>query len=105
MFVPCNYFVNSNKQSKRRIIIYSPDLDVAVLCWHHFTELGISYFWVHRGTGRKKRFIPLHDAVFEAGKEACRLLPASCVRTGGDATSGLAYTGKKPAQAVTAKYS
>ena len=67
-------------------------------------KLGISYFWVHRGTGRKKRFIPLHDAVFEAGKEAYKFLPASCMMTGGDANSGLAYTGKKPAQALMAKY-
>ena len=36
---------------------FSPDTDVAVLCWYHFSQLSIQELWFHTGTGRNKRFI------------------------------------------------
>ena len=40
MFVHCEYIANQLSDinnSTRRIIIFSPDTDVAVLCWYHFS--------------------------------------------------------------------
>ena len=78
IFVHCEYFVNQlpENRSTKRIIIFSPDTDLAVLCWHHFTSLAVQELWFHTGTGRNKRFIPVHTAVQKLGEDLCNLLPA-----------------------------
>ena len=100
MFVHCEYFANQTldtNTASKRIIIFSPDTDVAVLCWHHFIHLPVKELWFHTGTGRNRRFIPVHDAVEKVGADVCNMLPAVHVLTGCDSTSSLYGIGKKDA--------
>jgi len=95
MFVHCEYITNQSSDSNnssKRIIVFSPDTDVAVLCWYHFSQLSIQGHWFHTGTGGKRRFIPLHEAV---GPDVCNLLPAMHALTGCDSTSNLNGIGRK----------
>jgi len=73
----------------------SPDTDVAVLCWYHFSQLSIQELWFHTGTGRNKRFIPVHNAVEKVGPDLCNLLPAMHASTECDSTSNLKSISKK----------
>ena len=98
MFVHCEYITNQFSDisnSIKRIIIFSPDTDVAVLCWCHFGQLSIEELWLHTGTGRNRRFIPVHKAVEKVGQDVCNLLPVMHALTGCDSTSNLNGIGKK----------
>ena len=77
------------KNSSKRIINFSPDTDVAVLCWHPFSQLSIQELRFNTGTGRNGRFIPVHKAVEKLGQDVCNLLPAMHALTGCDSTSSL----------------
>ena len=44
-----NYTLDTNCVSKRTIM-FSPNGDVAVLCWHHFIHLQIQELWFHTET-------------------------------------------------------
>ena len=74
---------------------FSPDTDVAVLYGYHFSQLSIQELWFHTGTGRNRRFIPVHKAVEKVGQDVCNLLPAMHALTGCDSTSNLNGIGKK----------
>lgn len=53
IFVYCEYFANQTSDTDsvlKRIIIFSPDTDIAVLCWYHFIDLQIQELWFHTGT-------------------------------------------------------
>ena len=77
------------------IVFFFPDTDVAVLCWYHFSQLSIQELWLHTGTGRNRRFIPVHKAVEKVGQDVCNLLPVMHALTGCDSTSNLNGIGKK----------
>jgi len=104
MFVHCEYFAKTSDVSPKRIIMFSPNTDVAVLCWHHFNSLMIDELWFHTGTGRNKKYIPVHTAVNQVGTEVCQLLPAMHALTGCDSTSSLHGIGKKSALSVMRKH-
>ena len=92
MFVHCQYIANQLSDinsSSKRIIIFSPDTAVAVLCWYHFNQLSFQELWFHTGTGRNRRLIPVHKAVEKVGQDVRNLLPAMHVLTGCDSTSNL----------------
>ena len=98
MFVHCEYITNQFSDisnSIKRIIIFSPDTDVAVLCWCHFGQLSIEELWLHTGTGRNRRFIPVHKAVEKVWQDVCNLLPVMHALTGCDSTSNRKGIGKK----------
>lgn len=104
MFVHCDYFAKSSNISPKRIVLFSPDTDVAVLCWHHFTALEIEEFWFHTGTGRNKKYIPVHTAANQVGTNVCQLLPAMHALSGCDSTSSLHGIGKKSAFSALIKH-
>ena len=58
MFIHAHYAAEN--ENAGRVIITSPDTDVAVLCLFHCSMLNISELWFYIGTGKKRRFIPMH---------------------------------------------
>ena len=80
-----------------RLIITSPDTDVAVLCVFHNASLQNEEFWFHTGTGKKRRFIPIYTVAQKLSEEFCKVLPAFHSRTGCDSNSAPLGCGKKAA--------
>ncbi|KAL9977339.1 hypothetical protein ACROYT_G014731 [Oculina patagonica] len=56
MFVHCKDIANQPLDASKRIIIFSPDTDMAVLCWYHFSQLSIQELWVHTGCDSSSNF-------------------------------------------------
>lgn len=82
----------------KRMIIQSPDTDVAVIaCYHQVNTLNLKEFWFKTGRGAKRRFIPIHEIVTKLGPRVCTLLLAFHGITGCDTVSSLAGIGKKTA--------
>ena len=60
MFVYVDYIAKT--EDLQRIIIHSPDTDVAIIaCYHFCSSLNISELWLKAGVGHTKRYIPIHD--------------------------------------------
>lgn len=78
-----------------RIVIHSPDTDVAVLCAAHFDSLQCTELWFRTGVKDKLRYIPVHTLTQELGQDVCRALPGFHALTGCDSTSALSGLGKK----------
>ena len=75
-----------------RIVIQSPDTDVAVLSLAHFEDLQCQELWFRSGV--KDRFIPIHRLHSSLGQPLCKALPAFHALTGCDSTSALQGIGK-----------
>ena len=93
IFVHCKHFTLSSSGDKR-IIISSPDTDVAILCCFHFAALKVTELWFHTGVGRQTRYVPIHTAFENLGPVLCKLLPSLHVLSGCDSTSSLYGIGK-----------
>ena len=76
MFVFCKHLLE--QYHLKRIIICSPDTDVAVICcYHHITTLStLDTLWFKTGTGNKRRYIAIHESTTSLGSSICRILPA-----------------------------
>ena len=100
MFVFTNYIIQRNQIE--RVIIQSPDTDVAVIrCYHFVTNLALlSKLWFKTGVGNKTRYIPIHTSVMDLGSPVCRLLPAIHVITGCDSVSSFSGIGNKTAFSI-----
>ena len=81
----------------QRIIIQSPDTDVAVLCTAHFELLNCQELWFRTGVRDKVRYIAIHKIFPRLGKNVCKSLPGFHAVTGCDSTSSFAGIGKKKA--------
>ena len=84
----------------RRIVVQSPDTDVAVLCVYAFRSLQCEQLWFRTGVKDKLRYVPIHQVVDKLGPDLCKVLPAFHSLTGCDTTSGLSRIGKKKAWKV-----
>jgi hypothetical protein len=82
-------------ESVERIIIQSPDTDVAVMCASHYDEIGCTELWFKTGTKDKTRYIQMHDISRGLGKGLCTALIGLHALTGCDSTSALSGIGKK----------
>ena len=80
-----------------RLIIQSPDTDVAVLSVYFFSTLSGNELWFKTGTRDKLRYIPIHGVQDKLGRSVCDSLLGFHAVTGCDTTSGLASIGKKKA--------
>lgn len=91
----------------KRIIINSPDTDVAVIaCYQLATSFQhVPEMWFKTGTGSKKRFIPIHDVVERLGTTLCKTLPVFHSITGCDSTSSFSRIGKKKAFGILKSHS
>ena len=97
IFVYCKYLCQLNQI--HRIVIESPDTDVAVICCYQLvTNLAsLSELWFKTGVGKNKRYIPIHTSLNTIGASVCRLLPAVHAITGCDSVSSFSGVGKKTA--------
>ena len=87
---------NHCKEICDRIVIWSPDTDVAVLCIHFHKKIG-KEIWFKTGVKDKSRFIPTHEISCSIGTALSEALPAFHTLTGCDSTSSLAKLGKAKA--------
>jgi len=81
--------------TKERIIIQSPDTDVAVLAIHVYQMIQCNEIWLKTGVKDKVRFIPVHLIAEKLGRSVCAAIPVFHALTGCDSTSGLFQIGKK----------
>ena len=84
-------------QDHDRVVIQSPDTDVAVLATHFFNSLACKQLWFRTGVKDKLRFIPINSLVESLGSDTCASLQCFHALTGCDSTSGLYGIGKKKA--------
>ena len=84
-------------QDHLRIVIQSPDIDVAVLCTTHFDQLNCRELWFRTGVKDKLRYVAIHSISEQLGEDACSSLPGFHAITGCDSTSSFAGIGKKKA--------
>ena len=69
MFVHLKYAYNLN--TVERYIIWSPDIDVAVLGIHFAEKFVLKEVYLRTGLKRKKRFIPTHKIVNQLSTTMC----------------------------------
>ncbi|KAK3738178.1 hypothetical protein QZH41_007178 [Actinostola sp. cb2023] len=81
--------------TKPRIVIQSPDTDVAVLAIHFFCHIQCEELWFKTGVKDKVRFLPVHIVVDKLGLSVCSALLGFHALTGCDFTSGLSQIGNK----------
>ena len=82
-------------QLHQRVVVQSPDTDVAVLAIHVSRSLSCDQIWMKTGVKDKLRFIPIHAVAQKLKPDLCSLLPAFHALTGCDTTSGPYKIGKK----------
>jgi hypothetical protein len=78
-----------------RIVIYSSDTDVCVLCVALYQESNCHALWLCAGIRDKLRFIQCHSVSSRIGDGMCKALPAYRDISGCDSTSALSGVGKK----------
>ncbi|KAI8487179.1 hypothetical protein Bbelb_349770 [Branchiostoma belcheri] len=81
--------------SMQRIIIQSPDTDVAVLATYTFSMMQCQELWFKTGVRDNVRFIPLHTLSKNLGSSLCAALPGFHALTGCDSTSALFMVGRR----------
>lgn len=74
--------VKHASQTHKRIVVQSPDTDVAVLCVAHFEDLQCQELWFRTGVKDRLRFIPIHLLQSSLGQPLCKALPAFHALTG-----------------------
>ena len=79
----------------KRVIIWSPDIDVAIICPRTVKELNIQQLFFMTGTKQRKRLIPMHAILDNLGDDIFIALPNLHVLTGCDSNSALSGHGKK----------
>ena len=72
MFIHAHYATESGNAGST--MVTSPDTDAAVLCLFHCSMLNFIKLWFHIGTGKKRRFIPMHVIVEKLSEETIRVL-------------------------------
>lgn len=92
--------VNLASSTHQRIVIHSPDTDVAILSIAHYKELGCKELWFRTGVKDRTRFIPIHSLSSKLGDSICTALPAFHAMTGCDTTSAISGVGKQKAWKV-----
>ena len=81
--------------NSNRIVIQSPDTDVAVLCVAQFSMLHCEVLWFRTGVKDKLRYMPIHTVAQQLGQTMCASLLPYHALTGYDSTSSLCGIGKK----------
>ena len=72
----------------QRIVVQSPDTDVAALCVYACNMINTQQLWFLTGVKDKLRFLPVHRLAEKLGEDLCHLI-AGC-----DSTSALYQIGK-----------
>jgi hypothetical protein len=59
----------------RRVVVWSPDTDVAVLCVPFQASISAE-IWFRTGVRDRARYVPVHQIVHNLGQKLCMLLPS-----------------------------
>jgi len=81
----------------RTACIIANDTDVIIIAVSHFTQLkslGLEQLWVSFGTGKRRRWIPIHDLCAHMGPEKSKGLLFFHAFSGCDTVSGFIGKGK-----------
>lgn len=81
--------------TNKRIVIQSPDTDVAVLATYAFERIHCNELWFKTVVKDKVRFIPIHLVSGKLGINICTTLLGFPALTDCDSTSGLFNVSKK----------
>ncbi len=81
----------------RKISIVTVDTDVVVIALRHFFDLNLEELWIEFGTGRSRRFLPIHECANKLGERICDGLTLWFSITGCDTVSMFNGKGKKTA--------
>ena len=73
----------------QRIVVQSPDTDIAALCVYACNMINAQQLWFRTGVKDKLRFLPAHRLAEKLGEDLCRLIPSFHALTGCDSTSTL----------------
>ena len=79
----------------KRVIIWSIDTNVAIICPRTAKELNIQQLFFMTGTQQRKRFISMHVILDNLGDNISIALPNLHALTGCDSNSALSGHGKK----------
>ena len=79
----------------KRIIVESPDTDVAVLMTYAYQYMQCEELWLKTGVRDKVCYVPVHMLSEKLGDRICAALPGFHAMTGCDSVSGLFNVGKK----------
>lgn len=86
---------NAAETNHQEISIRTVDTDVVVIAVSMFRELNIEKLWIEFGTGRKKRWLPIHSYAAKLGENVCRGLRFWYAFTGCDTVSSFCGRGKR----------
>ena len=89
--------LHASNNGCKKVAIRTVDTDVVVLAIAFFDSLRLDELWIHFGTGKNVRYIPIHDIAKELGFDKCRALPVFHAITGCDTTSAFSHKGKRSA--------
>jgi len=88
----------------KKISIVTVDTDVVVISLYHFFSMDLEELWIEFGTGRNKRYFPIHQLANSLSEEVCRALPFWSTFTGCDTVSMFAGQGEKWAWKCLGKF-
>ena len=91
---------HASNHGHTNILIKTVDSDVVVIAVALFFELEVSYLWIEYGTGKNKRYLPVHEIANSLGKSRSKALLFWHAFTGCDTVSAFGGRGKKTAWQV-----
>ncbi len=83
------------EMNHQEISIRTVDTDVVVIAVSLFHELNVDKLWIEFGSGRNKRWLPIHSYATKLGENVCRGLRFWYAFTGFDTVSSFCGRGKK----------
>ena len=95
---------NASVSGHRKISIITVDTDVVVIACYCFADLDVDELWIEYGTGKHRKWIPIHELVNALGVEKCRAMLFWYAYTGCDTVSQFLGRGKKTAWKVWSNF-
>ena len=95
---------NASLRGYRKTTIITVDTDVVVIACYIFFDLDVDELWIEYGTGKNKKWIPIHVYASLLGEEKCRAMLFWYTYTGCDTVSKFLGRGKKTAWKTWLKY-
>ena len=73
--------------SPERVVLWSIDTDVAIMCPYHVFKCNIAELFFKTGVSQRQRFIPMHSVARNLGRTLSAALPVIHALSGCDSTS------------------
>ena len=93
MFVHIHHAIETF--SPERVVLWSIDTDVAIICPHHVFRCKIAELFFKTGVSQRQGFIPMHSVARNLGITLSAALPVIHTLSGCDSTSAFSGIGKK----------